>query len=134
MNSTKIFIIAIVLTAFSFGCKDDPYSSTTIDSVMGDWIWVKSTTENWLGKKIITPDSVGYAMLLKVKSDTIEYFVDGNLSHRLHYQTITKEEKLILNVDYGSYHSSFSVYFSKDTLVFNQAGSDGPIEYFIRQQ
>ena len=128
MNSTRIFIIAIVLTALSFGCKDDPYLSATIDSVKGDWVWVKSTTENWLGKQVITPDSVDYTRSLIVKSDTIEFLTDGNLVYRSYYQSYNEEKKLIIDID----NSSILAYFIKDTLVFNQAAHDGPVEYFIK--
>ncbi len=63
-----VFLVTLLLILITSSC-DDSTTVTTKDKIVDNWLWLQSTG-GWTGGTI-TPDSVGYSIILSFEEDGI---------------------------------------------------------------
>ena len=88
-NITSTFVATFILVLITLSCDDDDPVSVK-DKLVGEWFWVQSTG-GWTGGTI-TPDSVGYSIILSFEEDgTYRKFQNDTLVFICSY-TIERKE------------------------------------------
>ena len=106
------------------------------NSVVGEWDWIKTERYNWIGKYVTTPDSAGFSKLLKIKIDTLKFYINGSLATSYPY-----EFRYIMNHPAATdsmltivFNNKSAVFLIKnDTLILSEAHYDGPTEFYIKK-